>query len=187
MAATVVVISFFGLGVSGTSSQNPVSLSIDLLFSRFSSADAASQESSKARLEQLEDSISALEHNPLGEGLGTQSGTTLRFGIEQTVTDIYFALMALEMGIPGLILLLSVISALVWLFLKIRRIKLYSVAGFFAASVMFVIVSGALSSSLDSPVLSAPLWIVLGVELSGIKASPSASSIGRLEDSGDSV
>ncbi len=72
--------------------------------------------STSEHLQHLKESAKLLQEHPWGIGLGTAGPASLRF--EKLVTENWYLQIAVEMGIPGLVLFLGILIALFYALLK---------------------------------------------------------------------
>ena len=135
---------------------NPGQIVID----RIGSDDPASQLSSQARLDQLKVGISTLADRPWGTGLGTEGAAADRAGAAavKSTPDIYLMIVALQTGMPGIILWLSVAAVSAWWVVRHRSSPAASLTG---AGIGLLAVASVLSHTPDAPPLSVFLWLLL--------------------------
>jgi O-Antigen ligase len=146
-------------GASGTNaptaSATPGALSgiVGAITDRAGSSDQASQTSSGLRIDELRAGVAQLVENPMGTGLGSEGAASDRAGASRrnVVPDIYVLIVALQTGIPGLVLWLLLLGVI--LATAARRATEAGNA-LVVAIVAVVAVSSVLSSAPDAPVFS---------------------------------
>jgi hypothetical protein len=156
----------------------------EVLTTRITAADAASQRSSEIRIEQFWDGVRTLEANLFGTGLGTEGFAASRFGIdERIVWDQFFLVVALQVGIPGALAVVAMLGVLLRAALRsIRR------EGTLLACLLVVFLfSAMLSSQADNPVYAVPVWLLIALAAAradSVRHPASAPTSGPAESAG---
>lgn len=129
----------------------------DVFVGRFTDSDKGSKVSTTLRYDMAMESLNFLEKKPLGEGLGTQgAGSTLSTSTERVNTDNFIFHSWLEIGLfGGTVFLLLILYQFYALYQRAPGARPFVLALF-----ALYWLSAAVSSSLQSGVLSVMFWIV---------------------------
>jgi hypothetical protein len=170
LATSVLVIA---LAIAGTSAMSLVMANADgsvggqpgatfggAIVDRVVSSDPASQISSQARTDQFRIGLSTLVAHPLGTGLASEGAGADRAGsVAQKLTpDIYLMIVALQTGLPGIVLWLSAIALILIWAVRHRRNR---GAPLIVAAIAFLAVASILSHTPDAPPLSIVFWLII--------------------------
>lgn len=129
----------------------------DVFIGRFTDSDKGSKVSTTLRVDMALESLNFLEQRPLGEGLGTQgAGSTLSTTTERVNTDNFIFHSWLEIGLfGGTVFLLLILYQFYALYQRAPGARQFVLALF-----ALYWLSAAVSSSLQSGVLSVMFWII---------------------------
>ena len=163
LAASLLAIVLAVAGTTAMSALTPAEQSGNLggaVADRVGSADSASQLSSQARVDELRTGLETLIARPLGTGLGSEGAGADRAGsvaVKSTI-DIYVMIVALQTGIPGLVIWLSGVAAVLAWVVRNRR---HGGAPIIGAGLAFGVVASILSFTPDAPPMSLFFWLIL--------------------------
>ncbi len=154
----------------------------DVIVSRLRAQDISSQLSNAGRVGEFATGIDGLLRQPLGQGLGTEGSASLRGG-NSIVGDIYLLIVALQVGILGILAFLLVLGS--WMVAALRSAQ--RDGALLSALIAMYVVAATLSGSPDAPVYSAPFWLLLvlaGNWSAGPPTTVPAGPIGLIRDTG---
>jgi hypothetical protein len=103
--------------------------------------------SSESHSKDYANGLEALSRHPLGNGIGTTDQTAVRIGLDPLTADNLFLKYGVELGVPGLLLLLVVLTMFAWtgvrLALRGHSATHRAFGAFLAATTVGVAVNGA--------------------------------------------
>jgi O-antigen ligase len=159
IAGTTAMSAMMPSPADSTSSQPGGALG-GVVVDRAGSSDSASQLSSQSRIDELRGALETLTARPLGTGLASEGAAADRAGsvAVKAAPDIYLMIVALQTGIPGLVIWLS---GLALILLWVARNRRHRSAPIIGAGLAFLSVASMLSHTPDAPPLSLFFWLIL--------------------------